>query len=778
MVEHGIGPLPSELAESQIRDSRSSTLTVTPRAWLEVGDIMSRDVAAVSPGSTVVSAAKIMSSNNISCLIVSNDGCLSGIVTETDMLKKAVANGHDFSKMKVEQIMSSPVRSAPSNLSVMEAGKIMEDENIRRLVVLEDERPVGIVTQSDMVRVLASYTLSKEVSEVMTSDVAIIASSENVSVAAELMASQDISCLVAMDNDDVAGIFTERDLLKRIVAVKRDPAQTSLKDVMSTPVVTVPSDYSVLSARRLLEKVGIRRLVVVDDETLRGVITQTDILKAIKDTLQEEEQNYLRLLSESSNCIYTVDLDLNTTYVNPALIKLLGVSDPEELIDKPFLPERFWDDHRERDQLLDQLNRASVEVKELTLKTARGERLFVTLFSTPTKNIKGQISGSQGVLYDVTAQKELQERTAELRQSEERFRLVAESTSDLIYEWDIATDRLDWFGDIDGALGFESGEFPRTMEAWTDRIHSDDKARLADSMKWHRESADSIQEEYRIQRKDGTWCYWAEHGLPVLDSEGHPRKWIGACVDITERKEAEKSLEKLNIDLESSVRELSRANKELEEFAYIAAHDLKTPLRGIGTLADWLVMDYADKFDEVGKEQVRLITTRAKQMSALIDRIQQYSKLGQSDQKKQQVDLNAVLSVVISRIAPLENIEITVENVLPTLICERTHIVQIFQNLLSNAVKYMDKPKGQIKVGYAEEDYFWRFSVADNGPGIQQSHFERIFKIFKTISPPNGFESTGIGLSFVKKLVELNKGRIWVESEVGQGSTFLFTLPK
>ena len=163
MVEHRVGPLPSELVESQIRDGNPGTMMATPRAWLEVGDIMSRDVATVSPESTVVSAAKIMSSNNISCIIVSDNGCLSGIVTETDMLKKVVADGHDFDMMKIEQIMSFPVRSVPRNLSIMEAGKIMETENIRRLVVLEEERPVGIITQSDMVRVLASYTLSKEV---------------------------------------------------------------------------------------------------------------------------------------------------------------------------------------------------------------------------------------------------------------------------------------------------------------------------------------------------------------------------------------------------------------------------------------------------------------------------------------------------------------------------------------------------------------------------------------------------------------------------------------
>ena len=266
--------------------------------------------------------------------------------------------------------------------------------------------------------------------------------------------------------------------------------------------------------------------------------------------------------------------------------------------------------------------------------------------------------------------------------------------------------------------------------------------------------------------------------MPVLDSEGHRRKWIGACVDITERKETQKNLEKLNRELESSVRELSRANRQLEEFAYIAAHDLKRPLRGIGTLADWLIRDYADKFDDAGKEQVKLLTIRAKQMSVLIDSIQQYSMLGQSNQKKQQVDLNEVLLEVISTVAPPENIEITVESKLPVLTCERTQIVQILQNLLNNAIKYMDKPVGQIKVNCAEEDYFWKFSVTDNGPGIHERHTEKIFKIFQTLSPRNGVESTGIGLSIVKKLVELNNGKVWVESDVGRGSTFFFTLPK
>jgi PAS domain S-box-containing protein len=253
---------------------------------------------------------------------------------------------------------------------------------------------------------------------------------------------------------------------------------------------------------------------------------------------------------------------------------------------------------------------------------------------------------------------------------------------------------------------------------------------------------------------------------------------LEAFVDITERLQAEQELEKLNKDLESAVWELRRANKELQEFAYITAHDLKTPLRGIGTLADWISTDYADKFDEQGRKQVKLLADKAKQMSALIDGILQYSRLGHGSPEKRQVNLNKVLSEVIAGIDPPKNLKITIDNELPVLMCEETQIMQVFQNLLSNAVKYMDKPAGQIKVGCVEQDGFWKFSVADNGPGIDKKYFKKIFKIFQTLCPEDRADSTGIGLSIVQKIVELNGGIVWVESELGKGSTFFFTLPK
>jgi signal transduction histidine kinase len=245
-----------------------------------------------------------------------------------------------------------------------------------------------------------------------------------------------------------------------------------------------------------------------------------------------------------------------------------------------------------------------------------------------------------------------------------------------------------------------------------------------------------------------------------------------------ERKRAHEEREKLNKDLETAVRELSRSNKELQDFAYIIAHDLKAPLRAIGTLADWMSTDYADKFDEEGRKQMKLLRGRVDRMHNLIEAVLQYSRLGREKENWVQVDLNKLILEVIDMVAPPQNITITTESQLPVIECEATRISQVFQNLLSNAVKYMDKPQGRIRIGCAEDDGFWKFSVADNGCGIEEKHVDRIFKIFQTLAPRDEFESTGIGLTMVKKIVELYGGKIWVQSKPGEGSTFFFTLPK
>jgi PAS domain S-box-containing protein len=251
---------------------------------------------------------------------------------------------------------------------------------------------------------------------------------------------------------------------------------------------------------------------------------------------------------------------------------------------------------------------------------------------------------------------------------------------------------------------------------------------------------------------------------------GGRRKFTGMVRDISERKLAEAQQARLMHELES-------ANEELKSFAYVVSHDLKAPLRAIGSLADWISTDYADKIDDAGKEHMRLLVSRVHRMDNLIDGILRYSRVGRVTEAIVAVDLNRLVGEVIDLLAPPANITVSVENPLPTIMAEPARIQQVFQNLLSNAIKYMDKPEGEIRIACGAEGKQWKFSVSDNGPGIEPRHFEKIFQLFQTLAPRDRVESTGVGLALVKKIVEMYGGRIWIESKVGEGSTFFFTLP-
>ncbi|MGD0572104.1 MAG: ATP-binding protein [Sedimentisphaerales bacterium] len=248
-------------------------------------------------------------------------------------------------------------------------------------------------------------------------------------------------------------------------------------------------------------------------------------------------------------------------------------------------------------------------------------------------------------------------------------------------------------------------------------------------------------------------------------------------VDISEYKKAEHELERLNKELEFAVLELSISNRQLHDFVHVAAHDLKTPVRGIGTLADWILNDYGDKLDNQGREHVRLLKTRAIRIDKLIDGMLQFSKITRTRHKEKQVNLNVVLSDIKGTISSSNHVEIAVDS-MPNITCERDHIELVFQNLMANAVTFMDKTNGLVKVGCVEQGDFWKFYVSDNGPGIEQKYFEKIFRIFQTLPKNDESETAGIGLAVAKKIVELYGGKIWVESQPGSGSTFYFTFPR
>jgi len=278
-----------------------------------------------------------------------------------------------------------------------------------------------------------------------------------------------------------------------------------------------------------------------------------------------------------------------------------------------------------------------------------------------------------------------------------------------------------------------------------------------------------IGREVTGQRKDGSPIAL---GLTVTEMQlGTPRLFTGILHDLTERRRADARQAELIDDLQA-------VNEELRNFAYVVSHDLKAPLRGIGSLADWLVSDYADKLDDQGREYLTLMKNRASRMDALIDGILEYSRVGRINETHVAVDLNVLVAETVQMLAPPPEVTVTVEGTLPTVVGERTRLQQLFQNLISNAIKHRDKPEGRIRVAAADAGTFWQLSIADNGPGIEPRHHERVFQLFQVLTPRDQKESTGVGLALVKKIVELYGGRVWIESQPGEGSTFLFTLPK
>ena len=233
-----------------------------------------------------------------------------------------------------------------------------------------------------------------------------------------------------------------------------------------------------------------------------------------------------------------------------------------------------------------------------------------------------------------------------------------------------------------------------------------------------------------------------------------------------------------NRKIEQQNKRLEGMIKELESFAYIISHDLKTPLRGIASLSDWLVEDYKDKLDDTGKEYLDLLKNRVLRLEALIDGVLTYSRAGRIDMEVEKTDLNVLVKEVIETAAFPANVHIQINSSLPTIRVAKYPMMQVFSNIISNAVKHNDKKEIEINIACVEQADDWLFYVKDNGPGIEEQFHEKVFQIFQTLKTKDEMNSTGIGLSVVKKIIDSVGGKIWIESKPGKGCTFFFTVKK
>ncbi len=277
---------------------RSPVLLGFTDADLKVGDIMTDNVIRAVPGETVLTAVRRMSECRVSCVIVVEGETVAGILTERDVLRGVVAGRRDPRTSKVADRMSRPVVSITPDSPVLLAGAIMRSKGIKRLAVIDGEELLGLVTQTDITRGLVSLWPHKEVADIMSTEVVTVDASATVAEAAGLMSSRNISCVVALRQRDTVGIMTEKDVLKRVVALHRDPGTTLVADVMSHPIAALPPSHSILCASRMMDRMRIHRLVVREDKQVYGIVSQTDILDALRGELEHIREAQLRREAE------------------------------------------------------------------------------------------------------------------------------------------------------------------------------------------------------------------------------------------------------------------------------------------------------------------------------------------------------------------------------------------------------------------------------------------------------------------------------------------------
>jgi PAS domain S-box-containing protein len=268
-------------------------------------------------------------------------------------------------------------------------------------------------------------------------------------------------------------------------------------------------------------------------------------------------------------------------------------------------------------------------------------------------------------------------------------------------------------------------------------------------------------------RKDGTE-FALEIGLNPIEFEGETMVLAG-IIDITARRRTEFEKEQQRIELE-------RSNADLEEFAYVASHDLKAPLRAISHLVEWIGEDIEVTASTETIDNLKLLRGRVVRLQSLLDGLLAYARIGKARVSFEQVDLNQVVGDIVAVLSPPPGFQVVCDGALPLLRTHRTPILAVLQNLISNGIKHHDRGEGRITVAMKLLNGVAEFRVSDDGPGIEPRFHERIFVIFQTLSSRDEFESSGIGLAIVKKRVETHGGRIWVESAPpARGTTIVFT---
>jgi PAS domain S-box-containing protein len=373
--------------------------------------------------------------------------------------------------------------------------------------------------------------------------------------------------------------------------------------------------------------------------------------------------------------------------------------------------------------------------------------------------------------------KQLQQSQKAYQESEERYFLAVAGANDGIWDWNISNNQIYFSPRWKAILGYEDEEISNDLDEWFQRIHPQE----IEPLKWGIEihlngQTPHFEYEYQIRHKDGTYRWVLCRGLAVLDEAGIAYRMAGSMSDITKRKITENALAQRTI-------ELTRSNAELEQFAYVASHDLQEPLRKIETFGDRLKAKFGHQLNEQGNDYIERMQMSARRLRTLIEDLLDFSRVTRRSQPFILVNLNAVIDEIICDLeGQINATKGTIEVAkLPSIEADSLQMRQLFQNLLSNALKFSRKsetPRIAIECSILKSPQQWcEIAVKDNGIGFDEKYSDRIFQVFQRLHGRSEYEGTGIGLAICAKIVARHGGSLCAKSIPGVGSTFIVQLP-
>jgi PAS domain S-box-containing protein len=406
---------------------------------------------------------------------------------------------------------------------------------------------------------------------------------------------------------------------------------------------------------------------------------------------------------------------------------------------------------------------------EFPLRGADGTfRNFLTRVQ-PMKDSEGRLAHWFGTTTDVDQLKRIEQA---LRVTQARLESTLEAGSVGTWTWDIASDRLsaDEFTARMFSIAAAAAAQGLPAAAYLQVVHEEDRANVAVALERAIQDCGAYDIEYRVRQSDGAFRWLQARGRVESDGAGHATIFHGAVIDITERKLAELLLRDNN-------QRLKRSNRDLEDFAYIASHDLKTPLGGIKSAALWLEEDLHDLSDE-SRTLLGLMRSRISRMETLLDDLLTYSRVGRTDAVISETNVAVIFGRIIEVLGPPANIKVRIEGELPMIVTASAQLEHVLRNLINNAIKHHDKESGEVVLSGKRVGDLVEFVVRDDGPGIPPQFHEKIFQLFQTLKRRDEVEGSGMGLALVKKLVEQQNSCIRVHSRGdGTGSEFRFRWP-